>query len=246
MIQRPSCFVPTSVFFFFTCLCHGPSFSPSFITILFRLQSGQSAHYCLYDHIYFLLKILLLLHSVEDQIHLPKSHCGGRGGTLSLHHCLSRPLTCKHILQSFSTLGLYPPTEKSIYNQRWVFFFFFFLLCIWSYWTIYGTTLGICWGKRIYTTLLHDVEVTWSTTCSCNLFTPSHPACALSWVFYLHFVKDYCRINPDIWFNGFKRTESSDQFQIYSHLVSHSQVFHLSQCSVTVALFYSSCFLQIP
>lgn len=125
------------------------------------------------------------------------------------------------------------------------FFFFFLLLCIWSYWTIYGTTLGICWGKRIYTTLLHGVEVTWSTTCSCNLFTPSHPAYALSWVFYLHFVKDYCRINPDIWFNGFNRTESSGQFQIHSHLVSHSRVFHLSQCSVTVALFYSSCFLQI-
>lgn len=124
MIQRPSCFVHTSVFFFFTCLYHGPSFSHSFITILFRLQSGQSTHYCLYDHIYFILKILLLLHSVEDQIHLSKSHFRG-GGTLSLHHCLSRPLTCKHILQSFSTLGLYPPTEKPIYNQRWVFFFFF-------------------------------------------------------------------------------------------------------------------------
>lgn len=54
-----------------------------------------------------------------------QSPISGGGGTLSLHHCLSRPLTCKHILQSFSTLGLYPPTEKPIYNQRWVFFFFF-------------------------------------------------------------------------------------------------------------------------
>lgn len=47
-----------------------------------------------------------------------QSPISGGGGTLSLHHCLSRPLTCKHILQSFSTLGLYPPTEKPIYNQR--------------------------------------------------------------------------------------------------------------------------------
>lgn len=243
MIQRPSCFVHTSVFFFFTCLYHGPSFSHSFITILFRLQSGQSTHYCLYDHIYFILKILLLLHSVEDQIHLPKSHF--RAGGKHFHFTIvSQGYLHANIYYHHSPLWAYIHLLRnpSIIKGE---FFFFFLLCIWSYWTIYGTALGICWGKRIYTTLLHGVEVTWSTTCSCNLFTPSHPAYALSWVFYLHFVKDYCRINPDIWFNGFKRTESSGQFQIHSHLVSHSRVFHLSQCSVTVALFYSSCFLQI-
>lgn len=107
-------------FFFFTCVYHGPSFFHSFIAILFRLQSDQATHRCLCDHIYFLLRILFLLHSVEDQIHLPKSHWGEGEGKLLLPHFLSRPLMCKPILQSFSTLGLYPPTEKPIYNQRWV------------------------------------------------------------------------------------------------------------------------------
>ena len=114
---------PLYFLFFPTCLYHAPSFSHFFITIFFRLQFDQSTHHCICEHIYFLLRMLCLFHSVEDQIHLPKSQ---RWGGDLLHHCLSRPLTCKVILQSFSTLGLYPPTEKPIYNQRWVVFFFFF------------------------------------------------------------------------------------------------------------------------
>ena len=55
-----------------------------FITIFFRLQSDQSTHHCICDHIYFLLRMLCLLHSVEDQIHLPKSQWGVGGFTSPL------------------------------------------------------------------------------------------------------------------------------------------------------------------
>lgn len=152
---------PLYFLFFPTCLYHAPSFSHFFITIFFRLQFDQSTHHCICEHIYFLLRMLCLFHSVEDQIHLPKSQ---RWGGDLLHHCLSRPLTCKVILQSFSTLGLYPPTEKPIYNQRWVFFFFFPSYASDHTEPPMEQPYALCWGKRIYATLLHDAEVTWSTT----------------------------------------------------------------------------------
>ena len=118
--------------------------------------------------------------------------------------------------------------NPSIIKGELFFFFFFSLLCIWSYWTTYGTTLCIMLRKENLCNF-----VTWcgghmEYHCSCNLFTPSYPACALSWAFYLHFVKHHCRTNPDIWFNRLKRTESSGQFQIHSHFVSQSEISHLS------------------
>ena len=124
MIQRPSCFVHTSVFFFFTCLYHGPSFSHSFITILFRLQSGQSTHYCLYDHIYFILKILLLLHSVEDQIHLPKSHF--RAGGKHFHFTIvSQGYLHANIYYHHSPLWAYIHLLRNPSIIKGEFFFFF-------------------------------------------------------------------------------------------------------------------------
>lgn len=132
------------IFFFFS---HASTmhhlFPIFFITILFRLQSGQSTHHCLCDHIYFLLRILCLLHSVEDQIHLPKPQWGRRRiyFTIVFQGHLHAKLYYSHSpLWAYIHLLRNPSIIKGED--------FFFSSCIWSYWTTYGTTLCIMLRKE--------------------------------------------------------------------------------------------------
>lgn len=160
MVQRPSCFVPTSVcFFFFNMPLPWTFFFPFFHYYPFQAKSDQATHTTAWLYIFFLGYFSYF--TVWKIRFTFQSPIGGEGrGNFYFPHFFQGHL-CANLYYSHSPLWAYIHLLR---NPCIIKGEFPSLPCPLMHLII----LNHLWNnpthmlrKRIYTSLLHDVEVTW-------------------------------------------------------------------------------------